>query len=587
MKTNFIKGTPIKKIFIMLVFLSFHSLPVEGATYYKKYTVKKDKARDILCDSVVVQKNDYVIKIFKQYGEIARADFPEFLSIFKRINPHVYDINLIRPGQRILIPLKKLSPGTYPNQTNGFVTIPFFSISKFWDGLDKPSTDYKVQKGDSVSKIIASFFGSYHSKPFKKALRKFKELNPEIENINIIYPGQTLKMPGKNQTTPKIKSLNNSLVTIQQPLISTKTGNKSESASIQEENKATRQQNLKKLFLQKLFDLCDFLDSKLIHKGIYHFPVPDGKSIQLDLKQFPVIEFENKIRVILMIDQYSLSSNEIKAINNFWVKSNFLNISSNSTLEDLLDTLIRNISPESFGAHQTFYDKGTEIFIKTPYIIKKPIGSKKIDYHICLSFISSETYQIPKSIWHFLEKNNVVFKEIFIPSPGNSDSPIQTDHPSPKCKSVVFDFLNKKDLIQKVLKEMDYDYRENLAITFPYAGIQIQARANMIYFSNRPPLLIDYGSLFGDAIEAIRNNGFEVIQVNKTDTFPIILRKLFKNLNVNFTENPVFNGIINSNRTDKVTIKIPGFYVKNKINEEFMFSFTPLIDPLIQFLSGQ
>ncbi len=95
-------------IIILLAFLigSFliGPVPADGAFLYKSYTIRYDRGWDILCDPYVVQKNDWVIKLFKQKGEIAHKDFPEFLRIFKRINPHIRDINRIRPGQHIMIP---------------------------------------------------------------------------------------------------------------------------------------------------------------------------------------------------------------------------------------------------------------------------------------------------------------------------------------------------------------------------------------------------------------------------------------------------------------------------------------------------
>ena len=91
---------------------------------YKNYIVRYDRGWDILCEPYVVKKNDWVLKIFRQKGEIAHQDFRDFLGIFERLNPHIRDINMIRPGQGIDIPLRKLEHGTLPGQASGVVTIP-------------------------------------------------------------------------------------------------------------------------------------------------------------------------------------------------------------------------------------------------------------------------------------------------------------------------------------------------------------------------------------------------------------------------------------------------------------------------------
>ena len=98
--------------------------PAYGAFVHKNYVVRYDRGWDILCDPYVVKTNDWIFKLFRQKGEISHKDYPEFLRIFKRLNPHVHDIDRIRPGQHILIPLKESHPGR-PSRNNPRVLLPF------------------------------------------------------------------------------------------------------------------------------------------------------------------------------------------------------------------------------------------------------------------------------------------------------------------------------------------------------------------------------------------------------------------------------------------------------------------------------
>ena len=116
--------------FVIIIFaclIPFRS--AYSAFLYKSYIVRYDRGWDILCEPYVVKKNDWVFKLFRQKGEIAHRDFPEFLKVFKRLNPHVRDINRIRPGQQIIIPLKKISQEGLVEQSSNIVTIPFVTIS--------------------------------------------------------------------------------------------------------------------------------------------------------------------------------------------------------------------------------------------------------------------------------------------------------------------------------------------------------------------------------------------------------------------------------------------------------------------------
>ena len=111
-------GSTVSKLLKACVIVAafFWPLVSHGAFLYKSYIVRQDRGQDILCDPYIVQKDDYVLKIFRQRGEISHADFPEFLRIFRRINPHIPNIDKVLPGQHIFIPLKKLAHNSLQGQ---------------------------------------------------------------------------------------------------------------------------------------------------------------------------------------------------------------------------------------------------------------------------------------------------------------------------------------------------------------------------------------------------------------------------------------------------------------------------------------
>jgi len=65
---------------------------------------------------------------------------------------------------------------------------------------------------------------------------------------------------------------------------------------------------------------------------------------------------------------------------------------------------------------------------------------------------------------------------------------------------------------------MGYNYAQNVAITFPYAGIQIKALSNLVSTGDGKSLLVDFGDLYGDAIIAIKKTGLDIIQIKEKIT---------------------------------------------------------------------
>jgi len=191
------QGACLASAFFVILIAACLMFPrsADTAFLYKTYTIKYDRGWDILCDPYVVNKDDWLYKLFRQKGEIANKDFPEFLRIFKRINPHIHDIDKIRAGQYIIIPLKKLPPDSMTGQTSGAVTIPFVNIPDIPETLKAYSTEYTVQKGDCISILISTKYGPYGEEPFKQGIKLFRLINPDIKDLNRIYIGQDILIP--------------------------------------------------------------------------------------------------------------------------------------------------------------------------------------------------------------------------------------------------------------------------------------------------------------------------------------------------------------------------------------------------------
>lgn len=271
---------------IVLICLTLYS-PAYSAFLYKSYTVKHDRGWDILCDPYTVRKGDWVLKLFEQRGEISQNDFPEFLSIFKRINPHIHDINRIRPGQQILIPLKKLDPNSLYGQSSGTVTFPFVAISSIHDTFKTYLMEYEVQKGDTVWSLVGQRFCLRSAGSYEELIRLFLFVNPEIVDPDRIYTGQKLYIIDPSiQREPWYRSLFDSsgnIVDFEHVA--------PEQASVPVEREAVPK--------SPMLEAAAALDAKLLNKGIYHFPRERGKDFRLDLSLFPVMELKCGMRIIL------------------------------------------------------------------------------------------------------------------------------------------------------------------------------------------------------------------------------------------------------------------------------------------------
>jgi hypothetical protein len=104
---------------------------------------------------------------------------------------------------------------------------------------------------------------------------------------------------------------------------------------------------------------------------------------------------------------------------------------------------------------------------------------------------------------------------------------------------------------------LGYTYQENIEISFPYAGFQVNAWTNMLVLDPGSEVLIDYGDLQGDAIESIESTGFRVIQIQDGLDHYQIARQLLSELPVEPVDAPMFWGA-DRRRIHNTSLRVPG-----------------------------
>jgi hypothetical protein len=554
----------------------------DAAFFYKSYVIRYDRGWNILCDPYVVKKDDWVFKLFRQKGEISNTDFPEFLRIFKRLNPHINDIDRIRPGQHIVIPLKKVDQDELPEQSSGVVTIPYLTNVTLPDDATKNSTEYRVKKGDCVSILISQKYGNYGTPSYQEGEKLFRLMNPQIENLNLIYAGQMIRLPDqKNQkqvqsqppldteATQKIpeKDRLDSSVTFDEkiPLSSSVNNNRQEPSD------------------SPLSKVASVLDAKLFNKGNYYLPRPGQEDYKVDLSQTPFIKLEDGKRVFFTSgDENQIS--DIEILKSFWKDVVIVNVTPDDSMEKVFDSVFGSLEGDVIKHRLSFSDHGMEVEVKGKWIIEKPGKNGEAIRHLCITVIDDVKERTPQSIIRYLDQNNIIIKEILIgKSIKEPKSNASRFNIADKNQDII-DASDHETFVKDLLMAMGYQYSPNKNISFQYAGIQINATSNLATKSNDNIFYIDFGNFYGDAIHAIEKSGYSMIQVKDNDRLDDIIQKLLGAMNASFIKDPTFMAA--KRPVDYNTrLTIPGFLMDQASMSKVLLTNAPLHHQVIQFLT--
>ena len=581
------KGTCSATIyFVIITLVCLITLPCAyAAFFYKSYVIRYDRGWNILCDPYVVKKDDWVFKLFREKGEISNRDFPEFLRIFKRLNPHIHDIDMIRPGQQIVIPLKKVDQDELPEQSSGVVTIPYLTNVTLPDDATKYSSDYRVNKGDCVSVLISKRYGNFGTPSYQNGEKLFRLMNPQIKDLNLIYAGQMIRLPeSKNQNqlqalpqpqpplsteaiqkTPEIERPDSSVTFDEKIPLSSSVNNRQEPSD------------------SPLLKVASVLDAKLFNKGDYYIPRPGQEDYKVDLSQTPFIKLEDGKRVFFTSGNENQDT-EINMLKSFWKDVLIVNLTPDDSMEKVFDTVFGSLEGDVIKHRLSFSDHGVEVEVKGQWIIEKPGKNGEAKRDLCITVIDDLKERTPQSIVRYLDQNNIIIKEILI---GEHVEEPKSNVSRFNIGDKNLDIINAPDhetFVKDVLMAMGYQYAPNKNISFQYAGIQINATSNLAYKDNGNIFYIDFGNFYGDAIHAIEKSGYSIIQVKGNDGLDDIIQKLLGAMNISFLKDPTF--LAAKRPADHNTrLTIPGFLMDHEGKSGVLLSLAPLHHQVIRYLT--
>ena len=110
--------------------------------------------------------------------------------------------------------------------------------------------------------------------------------------------------------------------------------------------------------------------------------------------------------------------------------------------------------------------------------------------------------------------------------------------------------------------------------------------SNMLSFGNGRDLLIDFGDLYGDAIQAIRDTGLDVFQARAEADPVTLIDQLMAAGGMSSTRAPVFYGA-NRPATHNVTVTVDGVLIPANGGENLLFSAKRIPELITRFLTDQ
>ena len=339
--------------------------------------------RKVLTQAYIVKKGDCLWKILREKGLWRQGNISELLSVIKKLNGSLRNLDLIHPGEKIIIPLK-ITP-LAPNLGQERSSLKKMTLLK---GLtDLKFENYTVMPGDSLIKVVKARYKMPPEYLHNEYLDLVKDLNPSIKDLDAIYPGQIIRLP---MYSPEIAR------GPIRPVIPPRPEDKSED-KIADQKLNTVAHDLCKIFLE--------MGEECVQSGEHFIPLKSGAQINLKAASFPVIDLQNGQTVVVDL-RGGLPEKMGNLIESCWRDYRVVRLVERDDLGAALDKILRVCNyPKVFKRGEPFELQGDIAFrITADWIVSlSETRSDKGLRVVVINLTGTSTPGTPRIIRDYLE----------------------------------------------------------------------------------------------------------------------------------------------------------------------------------------
>ena len=511
-------------------------------------------------EEYVVKEGDWIAKILKEKGVLSDHSLPELLEVLRKLNASLQDMNMIQPGEKIVI-LVKVLPSEEAEKTTIRDEQPApIPVKKL------KSEPYKVKRGDILSRVVMSRYDLSSKKFIAEYIDLFKKCNPSLKNPNHIMYGQAIRLPlypPQFEDAPDenhaLRDLAESTRKIPFPLPETVALRVKDPPpepieqirtrpepprpdtppppSIKPKHDtapARRDREVTLLVAGDLGSIISQMGEEWVQSGEHFIPLKSSGHINLKAESYPIIRLNKGMTVI--VDLHSaLSKKMARVIESSWENYRVVRLSTSDDLRSALDKILRSLTYPKILKKGRPVKLGGDIpvSITGDWIVTPPrTTSGKNPEFIVINLLQANSNGTPGTIKDYLKPLGVEIIEF--PPPGEKQGNAGQMPALEKAEDA-------EALIGAVLNLTGQNFSTRLRIpAYESANndFRFTIEADFYLKIRGKGYIIDLTGLDPEVIALLKDNGISVLSLSKEQAPLTMAAKTLKFLNVKFKPGP-------------------------------------------------
>jgi LysM repeat protein len=501
--------------------------------------------KKVLTHTFTVQKGDWIWKILRKEGLLKRGNLAELISVLKKLNKSLDNLDLILPGEKIIIPLKIV-----PLEGRLALKSPSpKKITPISDLKDLDFENYTVKPDDSLLKVVR---GRYNIPPedlYGKYLELAKKLNPSISDLNAIYPGQIIRLPIYSPQIVRKRI---------EPVVSPK-------PERVDERITPLARDLSLIFSE--------LGEEWVQTGKHFIPLRSGGQANLEAVSYPIINLQNGLCIIVDLNN-KLPAKMARLIGSDWDNFRIVHLLKDNDLSSALDKIFRVCGyPKVFKSGEPLILR-RDITLRITgnwIVIPSDTRSDNRPAAIVLNLIEKDPQKTPRTIKDYLASLSIKIVDF----PPGDDTPEKTDHVATLYGGS--DFLS---LVGSVLNLTAQSYSTEVDIPLyekQKSDFKLSAKADFLLKNREKDTVIDLKGLGPEIISLLKERGFLILSLASEKNPLTIIKRLLRFLDIKFDAGPHYFMATTGPITKNIKLTVPGIVFSDSLGDTLLA--TPLSLP--------
>jgi len=541
--------------------------------------IREVAGRKVLTEIHSVEDGEWIWQILRERKLLEKRNLVEILDILRQLNPELTDLNRIHPGQKILVPLTLAPAQGVPIASSPPETVPV--VLEDLEGLDLDG--YTVRPGDSLVKIIHERYEDPDGRFLDRYLNAVRRLNPAIQDLNVIRPGQLIRLPVFSPEMVRMR--------IPEPQEGMKKPHPDEDmpemalepppdAAVQIGPTSENPNPLR----DDIGRLVSLLGEGWIQRGQHYIPLKGQGEVKLRADTYPMIDLSSGLKVIVDL-HHSLPGDMATLIEKTWDHYRIVHLEKGDGLREALDRILPECNLGTLlGRGEVFHLGGNlQVKLTADWILHRPETAENRAAVLMITLLDKRTPPTPEPIRAYLARqgvNVVDFPPPREPIPG-FPQPLPELNPGPGLNGLVEMLLdlNRLDFMRNVELPI-YEKEQG-------ADFNLFVKADYLLEKDGEKFLLDLTGVGSDVIALLRERNLSYLSLAGETSAIQAASRILEFLSIPFEPAPLDLAAAQRDGYQNIRIRVPGVVFRDSAGRLILATGLDLPEEIRGLLASQ